>query len=89
MLPIVNLYTCKEALARLDDYVDRELTPREIQLVERHLKICHECTRKFAFEADLLAQMRGKMEHVELPDGIMSRLSQRLAEDATSDPAEH
>ena len=79
MLPIINLYTCKEALARLDDYIDRELSAEEIRRVERHLKICHECTRRFGFEKDLLAAMRERMTRLDTPPELWERITQALA----------
>ncbi len=78
MLPLLNIYTCKEALARLNDYVDRELSEREMTLVKRHLKVCHECSKKFAFEEDLIKQVRGRLSHMDLPAGLMDRLSSAL-----------
>lgn len=80
MLPIINLYTCKETLARLDDYLDRELSPEEIRRVERHLKICHQCTRKFHFEAELLTQMRTRLSRLETPPEMWDRITQVLTE---------
>ena len=82
MLALINLYTCRETLARLDDYLDRELSPREARLVERHLKICHHCAHKFAFEAELLSELRAKMARLEVPGGLMDRISASLAEEA-------
>ena len=49
----------------LDDYLDRELSPREIQLVERHLRICHHCTQVFAFEGTFLRDLKDKVQRVE------------------------
>ncbi len=85
MLPIINLYTCKEMLARLDDYLDRELTAEEIRRVERHLKVCHQCTRKFGFEKELLAQMRERLSRLEAPPELWNRVALALAntEDGT------
>ena len=80
MLPIINLYTCKEAIARLDDYLDRELSPEEIRRVERHLKICRQCTREFGFEKELLAQMRQRLARLETPPELWKRIAHALAE---------
>ncbi len=80
MLPIINLYTCKEALIRLDDYLDRELSPEEIRRVERHLKICHHCTRKFGFEKELLAQIRERLTRLDTPPELWERITHTLAE---------
>lgn len=80
MLPIINLYTCQETLSRLDDYLDRELSPEEIRRVVRHLKICHECTRKFRFEKDLLTGMRERLIRLETPPELWERIAQALTE---------
>ncbi len=80
MLPIINLYTCNEALDRLQDYLDHELSDREALLVKRHLKICHECSKKFAFEGQLVSFVRGRVQEEALPEGLMERLSVRLAQ---------
>ena len=63
----LSLYTCRETLAQLDDYLDRELSPRETQLVARHLRICHDCSRAFGFESELLRDIREKVARVETP----------------------
>ena len=84
-MPILNMYTCKEAIERLNDYLDRELTPREMQLVKRHLKICHECSKKFAFEAELLNQIKGKLKNIDLPADLMERVSLALSDDFASE----
>ncbi len=80
MLPIINLYTCKEMIARLDDYLDRELSPEEIRRVERHLKICHRCQRKFGFEKELLEQMRARLARLETPPELWERIVHALVE---------
>ena len=81
----LSILTCKETLARLDDYLDRELTPREVKLVERHLKICHHCAEIFAFEADLLREIKEKVQHIETSDeavaGLMDRIRAALPSD--------
>jgi anti-sigma factor RsiW len=77
----LDIYGCQEALERLDEYVDRELTPDENRKVRQHLKICHQCARKFAFEEEFVAGMRGKIAQV-VPspdlDALKSNLSQML-----------
>ena len=80
MLPVINLYTCKETLARLDDYLDRELSAEEIRRVERHLKICRHCTHKFGFEKALLAQMRERVARIDAPPELWERITHALAD---------
>ena len=65
----LSILTCRETLAQLNDYLDRELSPRETQLVERHLRICRHCAQQFRFEAELLRDIREKVARLEtLPD---------------------
>ena len=80
MLPIINLYNCKETITRLDDYLDRELSPVEIRRVERHLKICWHCAHKFGFEKELLAQMRARLARLETPPELWERITLALVE---------
>ena len=75
---LLNIYTCKETLARLDDYLDRELTPEEMKKVKQHLKICHACTARFKFEAEMLQGLRAKIQRIDLPPDLMENVSQAL-----------
>ncbi len=70
----LTILTCKENLARLDDYLDRELSSREMQLVERHLRICHQCAREFRFEVALLHDIREKVARVEVPGDLKAKI---------------
>ena len=86
----LDIYGCREALERLDDYLDRELSHEEQRKVGQHLKICHECARKFAFEHDLVNGLREKTQQVALPPdfvALSSRITQALRKEE-SDPPE-
>src|SRR5436309_1972009 len=72
--------TCKEALTRMNDYLDRNLAPHEMQIVKRHVKMCHACALKFASEAKILEETRAKMERIVPQDETITRLSGILAE---------
>ena len=77
----LDIYGCREALERLDDYTDRELAAGETKKVAQHLKMCHECARKFNFEWELVQGLREKVERAqaaETPD--VSALKGRIAE---------
>lgn len=50
-----------------DDYTDRELSPDEMHKVQQHLKICHDCARKFRFQEELIAGLKNKAQKVALP----------------------
>ena len=70
----LNRYTCEEAFRRLDDYLDRELSPEETGLVSEHLEICAGCAREFNFEASLLKGVRHKLRQIDLPESLQARI---------------
>ena len=70
----LSRYTCEEAFRRLDDYLDRELSSEETELVKEHLDICAGCAREFNFEASLLRGVRTKLRQIELPESLQARI---------------
>jgi anti-sigma factor (TIGR02949 family) len=70
----LNRYTCEEAFRRLDDYLDRELSASEMELIREHLAICEACTREFEFERSLLDRVGTKLRQFPLPDGLQQRV---------------
>jgi len=75
-------FTCEEVFARLDDYLDRELGQEEIRLVREHLETCAACASEYKFEAGVLDGVREKLRRLAVPDGLMGRITARLAADA-------
>lgn len=69
---------CEETFRRLDDYVDRELTPEEAQAVLRHLEHCANCAEEFEIEESLLEMIRDKLRHIAAPPGLLDRIALRL-----------
>jgi anti-sigma factor (TIGR02949 family) len=74
--------SCSEMVIRLDDFVDRTLSPAELELVEEHLLECVECARKFRFEASLMASLRTRLSRIAAPDALLGRIRQRLESDS-------
>lgn len=72
--------TCEEAFRRLDDYLDRELSPGERARVEEHLEFCEMCASEYRFEASFLVQVRAKIGRLQTPPDVRGRLLGRLAE---------
>jgi anti-sigma factor (TIGR02949 family) len=70
--------TCEAAFRRLDDYLDRELSPEEMQRVEEHLRICEICTSEFVFEASVLTGVRRKLQSIAAPPDLLARIAARL-----------
>jgi anti-sigma factor (TIGR02949 family) len=71
-------YTCEEMFRRLDDYLDRELTPDETRIVEAHLEICALCATEFAFEAGVLKDVRRKLRHIEVPSSLRDKVARAI-----------
>ena len=74
----LSRYTCEETFRRLDDFVDQELSPREMQLVQEHLDICAACAREFRFEASLLQSVRAKLRQIDVPGTLRARVLEVL-----------
>jgi anti-sigma factor (TIGR02949 family) len=71
--------TCEEAFRRLDDYLDRRLTPDDMRLIEEHLHVCDACSREFTFEASVVKGVREKLRRVSAPADLLARISERIA----------
>ncbi|MCO5295737.1 MAG: zf-HC2 domain-containing protein [Fimbriimonadaceae bacterium] len=73
-----NAWTCKEAFARLEGYLDRELSPDELAQVRKHLELCEVCAKVFAFEAALLATIKTRIRGLNAPPGLRDRVRNAL-----------
>jgi anti-sigma factor (TIGR02949 family) len=74
----IDRYTCEETIRRLDDYLDRELTPHEMQLVKEHLEVCALCASEYAFEVSALERIRDKLQRIAAPTDLMAKVSRSL-----------
>lgn len=70
--------SCEEVFRKLDDYLDRTLSAEDLAAVEAHLETCAECAGEYRFEENLLGEVRSKLQRIEAPDELMSRISARL-----------
>jgi len=69
---------CEEAFRRLDDYLDRRLTPEELRIIEEHLEVCAWCAREFNFETSVLHGVKRKLREIEAPTDLVRRILSRL-----------
>jgi hypothetical protein len=76
----IDRYTCQETFERLNDYLDRELTPDEMRLVIEHLEVCAFCALEFKFEARLLQEVRAKLHAIPAPPGLLGKVRGALAQ---------
>jgi anti-sigma factor (TIGR02949 family) len=77
-------YTCEEAFRRLDDYLDRELTPEEMRMVREHLETCEACATEFAFEENVVQHVRSKLHRINAPLALRDKIAQLLQAERTA-----
>ena len=70
--------SCDEAIARLDDYLDRELSAEEMALVRAHIDTCAHCAEAFVFEQNVLEDLKGKLRRIDLPKSVIDKVQEVL-----------
>ena len=76
--------TCEQVFARLDDFIDRELSAGEMRLAQEHLESCARCAAEHRFEATVISDVREKLARIDVPAGLALRITERLSS-ATKD----
>ena len=69
---------CEEAFRRLDDFLDRRLTPEELRIIEEHLEVCAWCAREFNFESSVLHGLKERLRQVDAPPDLLSKILKQL-----------
>jgi anti-sigma factor (TIGR02949 family) len=73
--------SCSDMVLRLDDFVDRALSPEDLELVEEHLTECVKCAEKFSFETSLVASLRERLNRIAAPEELLRGIRRRLGEE--------
>jgi hypothetical protein len=68
-------FTCEHIFERLDDWIDRELSPEESRLAREHLATCEICAREYGFNSSLLKNVKQKLRRIEGAPDLMARIS--------------
>ena len=74
--------TCEAILGRLDDYIDRELSPSDLLMVEQHIEECLRCAGRYRYEISLIREVRRRLRGIRLPADLMARIRLRLDAEA-------
>ena len=69
---------CAEALERLYEYLDGELTAARVEEVRRHLRACHACLAVSRFETAYLRFLEARSQAQRAPDATRKRILARL-----------
>ena len=76
-----DFYSCEEAVKRLNEYLDHEMTAEERVVVLRHLEICRPCLARFSFEQHLVVTLRQKVSVLCLSQAVREKLFLLLREE--------
>jgi len=73
---------CEEALAHLQDYLKRELTPELIGEVRVHLERCRDCSGYAHFEESFLLMLESRAGRETCPKELRARILALLRAEA-------
>ena len=74
----IDYRSCAQVFARLDDWVDRELSADDLEQIRRHLEICAMCAFEFRIEGALLRTIRAKVRRIRVPAVFEARVWRRI-----------
>lgn len=72
------MISCQEAVARLWDYVEKDMAPQDVQRIEEHLDVCRRCCGEAEFAGELRSFMSTHVTAAMPPD-VRGRLDGFLA----------
>lgn len=73
---------CVKAMAHLDDYLKRELTPELMVEVRQHLERCRDCFTHAQFEENFLAMLETRASRETCPGKLRARILALLRQEA-------
>ncbi len=79
MSPLADTtYNCQDVIARMGDYLDRELSDAEVALVKEHLDACGPCEHAFRWEDSILRKVKSCAQEPEMPEGLADQIFQTI-----------
>ena len=69
---------CLEAIARLQDYLKKELTPELAAEMQAHLEHCRPCLGYARFERSFLEMLEAQARHCGCPGELRARVVREL-----------
>jgi mycothiol system anti-sigma-R factor len=76
-------FGCQEALERVFEYLDGELTPEVERAIQAHLAECAECEPKFEHDRVFLAFISQRVRMEKAPPELRRRIMRELVDEAT------
>jgi anti-sigma factor (TIGR02949 family) len=74
----LTIEQCREALTRLDEYLDRELTAHDRARLEKHLRFCDHCTEEYDLRSRAQEILRLKLCGEKCPEELKALISDLL-----------
>jgi mycothiol system anti-sigma-R factor len=75
---VAKLMNCKETMARLQTFLDRELTDAEVREVHMHLEACPPCQNHFTFEERLRMLVKSRCSPEKAPSKLRQMICERF-----------
>ncbi|HEX5575372.1 MAG TPA: zf-HC2 domain-containing protein [Gemmatimonadales bacterium] len=69
---------CVQAMAHLDDYLKRELTPELMVEIRQHLERCRDCFKCAQFEQSFLIMLETSAARETCPNKLRARILEML-----------
>jgi anti-sigma factor (TIGR02949 family) len=77
MIVSTNEINCEQALKRILEFIDRELSEDERERLERHLQSCRTCFSRVEFERQLKAKLSSLSDN-QAPERTRERIKSLL-----------
>lgn len=77
----MNRLDCQDAIAHLQDYLKRELTPELLVEMRTHLARCRDCAGYACFEQSFLQMLESRAHKEACPDAVRARILAALRAD--------
>jgi anti-sigma factor (TIGR02949 family) len=81
----MSRHDCEQALAHLQDYLKREITPELAAEVRQHLERCRPCFRHARFELNFLVMLETHGTKETCPRQVRERILAMLRREAGGD----
>ncbi|MEX2473308.1 MAG: mycothiol system anti-sigma-R factor [Gemmatimonadota bacterium] len=80
MKSMMNMMSCHEAMDRLWEFLDGEMSGEDRQALQRHLEVCGRCYPAYDFQRAYLEYTRRLATREQAPPELRKRLFQRILE---------
>ena len=78
---------CRETLKEIELYLDGELHPDIVALVQHHLSGCNPCSEKTEFRQHLKVLIQSKCAQRDVPEGLWQKVQALMDAPAPGPPA--